>query len=117
MMGHQWNMANQGWPGNNFNGSNMSLNIPSQAFMSNDPQMYNPWMQPQPQYPIPVMHNGKSWKNLLSKRQSPKTKFFQRNSTPIEESLKSCISCAKCSITTFHNELKKQIEICSKRFD
>lgn len=55
MMGHQWNMGHQGWPGSNLNGSNMSLNIPSPGFMSNDPQMWNPWMQ---QYPVPMMHNG-----------------------------------------------------------
>ena len=59
MMGHQWNMGNQGWQGSNFNGSNMSLNIPSHGFMSNDQQMWNPWMQ-QPQYPQPMIHNGKS---------------------------------------------------------
>lgn len=55
MMGNQWSMG-QGWPGSNFNGSNMSLNIPPQSYMPSDQPMWNPWMQPQ--YPLPMMHNA-----------------------------------------------------------
>lgn len=51
------------WIGSNFNGSNMSLNLPPQHFMQqNDGHggMWNPWMQQQQQqqYPFPVMPNG-----------------------------------------------------------
>lgn len=62
MMGNQWNM---GWSGNHhFNGSNMSLNMPPQNFMSNDQSMWNPWMQQQQQYPFPIMPNGQNRKQF-----------------------------------------------------
>jgi hypothetical protein len=51
MMGNQWGMTPQGY---NFNGSNMSLNMPAPGF---EPQMWNPWMQQQ--FPMmPMMPNG-----------------------------------------------------------
>lgn len=56
MMGNQWNMPPQGWPGSHFNGSNMSLNM-HPNFMPNE-QMWNPWMQQQQPAPFPMMQNG-----------------------------------------------------------
>ncbi len=56
MMQNQWQYQQQ-W--GNFNGSNMSLNLPAQNFMPHD-GMWNPWMQqpyPYPPYPMP---NGES---------------------------------------------------------
>lgn len=60
-MQNPWNHSpQQPWMGSNFNGSNMSLNLPSQQFMLNNEMsgsgMWNPWMQ---QYPYPMMPNGK----------------------------------------------------------
>lgn len=59
MMGNHWNAGNQGWHGNSFNGSNMSLNMmPNPGFVSNDHQMWNPWLQQQ--YPYPMMPGGET---------------------------------------------------------
>ena len=58
MMNNQWSMGQQGWPNHhNFNGSNMSLNMPHQNF---DQPMWNPWMQQQQQqFPMmPMMPGG-----------------------------------------------------------
>lgn len=59
MMGNQWNMNHQGWPGQNqFNGSNMSLNMmPAPGYMPSDQQMWNTWMQQQ-QFGFPMMPGG-----------------------------------------------------------
>lgn len=46
----QQNQWHQQQPWGNFNGSNMSLNLPQQHFMPNE---WNPWMQQQQQYPYP----------------------------------------------------------------
>lgn len=52
MQNHPWNHP-QAW--GNFNGSNMSLNLPQ--YMHNE---WNPWMQQQQQFPYPYqMPNGK----------------------------------------------------------
>ena len=60
MMGNQWNMNQQGWPGHNFNGSNMSLNMmPSHGYIPNDQQMWNPMFMPQQQFGFPMMPGGK----------------------------------------------------------
>lgn len=51
----QQNPWHHSQPWSNFNGSNMSLNLPQQHFMPNE---WNPWMQQQ-QYPYPFpMPNG-----------------------------------------------------------
>jgi hypothetical protein len=58
MMPNQWNMQHSQWMGSNFNGSNMSLNLPPQQFMHNEMShggMWNPWMQ---QYPCSIVANG-----------------------------------------------------------
>lgn len=57
-----WMQPQSPWMGGNFNGSNMSLNIPPQLFMHNDPNSmgWNPWMQQyQYQHPMMGMGNGK----------------------------------------------------------
>jgi hypothetical protein len=66
MMGQQWH--HPGWPthGSNFNGSNMSLNMPSAAFMTSEQQMWNPWMQQQ-QFPFPMMPGGDKRSRLSEK--------------------------------------------------
>ncbi|KAG5679700.1 hypothetical protein PVAND_009250 [Polypedilum vanderplanki] len=64
------------WMGNNFNGSNMSLNLPQQQhFMHND-GMWNPWMQQQ-QYPYPMMPNGGM--PLQQQPQSTRSRMQSRN--------------------------------------
>lgn len=54
-MRNPWIQPQSQWMGSNFNGSNMSLNLPSQHFMQNDPNGigWNPWMQ---QYSFPHAH-------------------------------------------------------------
>jgi hypothetical protein len=79
MMGNQWNMPQQqGWPGNHFNGSNMSLNMHPNGFMNhNDQQIWNPWMQQQQQfgYPNPMMPNGEDFS--IYDENLKKTEHFQ----------------------------------------
>lgn len=62
MMQNSWNQPQSQWMGGNFNGSNMSLNLPPQQFMHNDPNSmgWNPWMHQQYAYPHPMinMPNG-----------------------------------------------------------
>ncbi|CRK97753.1 CLUMA_CG011133, isoform A [Clunio marinus] len=79
MMGNQWNLPSQGWPGSNFNGSNMSLNIPN-SFVQNDQTMWHSWMQQQ-QFGFPVMPNVMPMRSMtLSRAASPSLSVRSRRS-------------------------------------
>lgn len=107
MMGSHWNVGNQGWHGgNNFNGSNMSLNMmPNPGFVSNDQQMWNPWMQQQ-QYPYPMMPGGKRRMFQTSNDSLYETfPFCHRNAFEIVASFTSSIALVECSVKTFNDEL------------
>ena len=64
MMPNSWNQPQSQWMGGAFNGSNMSLNMPSHFMHNNDPNSmgWNPWMQQYP-YPHPMMNNMPNGKN------------------------------------------------------
>lgn len=113
MMGNQWNMNSQAWPANNFNGSNMSLNMmPSQGFMPNDPA-WNPWMQRQP-YPYPMMPGGKRTPFTESRKLNS---YFHSPPTAISQSLTCSFACLERPLETIHDEFEKSSEVRSRRFD
>lgn len=102
MLGNHWNGGSQGgWHGNNYNGSNMSLNMPNAGFMPNDHQMWNPWMQPQqyPQYPYPMMPGGKTECKRMS--ENIQTFLLNRNSTA---SFEGCFAIIERAFTTLNDE-------------
>lgn len=105
MMGNQWNAGNQGWHGNSFNGSNMSLNMmPNPGYVPNDHQMWNPWMQQQ--FTYPMMPGGKAEISRMSV--NFQIVFFpHRNAADATASFKSGLSSFERSIETFDNELEK----------
>jgi hypothetical protein len=89
MMQHPWQHQQQ-W--GNFNGSNMSLNLPPHHYMPPD-AMWNPWMQQPYPYPYPMPNGSFDFYfatitiNLIDFSRS------SRNAITFESSIKKSITC------------------------
>lgn len=109
MMQNPWQHHQQQW--GNFNGSNMSLNLPPHHFMPPD-AMWNPWMQQPYPYPYP-MPNG-SLISLCTMKITINSIDFSsyRNAITFEGSIKKSFTCriasAQRTFTSLNDELETE---------